>query len=260
MGRVAEAEPLLSQYRRLIGGDEPNAWYHYLSALKELKLGHGAEAIKELDSLPIQNDRRSNTHLEFLRGQCYEASRNRAKALEAYREAGTKARDMPDPWIAIARLQWADQPEEAIETLKLGLKAVPGEPRLLANLAQDLWRWQMRRPAAQRSWSEVDQVLELAGRIAPNSVEVTLVQADYLMSVGKTDAVLKLLESATDAQPADQGAGSARAAPWAVWAARPTPRTRSNRPWPPPVPSMRSTSTAPRSCSGWDTSSRPAPC
>ena len=39
MGRVDQAEPLIAQYRRLIGGEDPNAWYRYLVALKLFKTG-----------------------------------------------------------------------------------------------------------------------------------------------------------------------------------------------------------------------------
>ena len=125
MGRVSEAEPLMAQYRRLAGGDEPDSWYRYLHALKLFKTNRIAEAIAELEAIQFKIDKGLGPPFYLLLGQSYEMVRNHDKALAAYRKAAELAPEQADPWLAIARLQWAKQPAEALDTLALGLKAAP---------------------------------------------------------------------------------------------------------------------------------------
>ena len=133
MGRVHEAEPLIEQYRRLIGGEAMNPGYHYLHALSLLRTDRPEEALKELEAVQYKTDKALEPMLYLLLGQCYEAVHDTAKALDAYHRTTELAREMVEPWLAIcASLEAEAALEEAIETLQLGLKALPGDPRLLA--------------------------------------------------------------------------------------------------------------------------------
>ncbi|MDR3638954.1 MAG: tetratricopeptide repeat protein [Isosphaeraceae bacterium] len=212
MGRVREAEPLIAQYRRLIGGEAPNSWYHYLHALSLLRSNRAEEALKEVEAVQYKVEKALEPMLYLLLGQCYEGMHDTAKALGAYQKTTELARDMSEPWLAIARLKKAVRVEDAIETLQLGLKALPGDLRLLAAEIELLREQQMQRPANQRSWTELERVLERAQKASPNALDVALAQADYLASRGQTEALDDLLRRATAANPRVTRLWQARAA------------------------------------------------
>ena len=210
-GRVREAEPLLSQYRRLIGGDEPNAWYRYLDVFLLLKKNRTDEAIAELEALRYKAPKPLEPYLYYLLGRCFEASQDRVKAIDAYHRAATASPRWCDPWLAISRLQVVDNPGEAAATAEQSLVTMPDDPRLLANLALLAWLRQMRQPQARRRWDEVEKVLARARRASPGSVEVALVEADYLVSLGRIDDGLAQLEAASKLNPKSVPLWSARA-------------------------------------------------
>ena len=201
MGRVSEAEPLIAQYRRLAGSEEPNAWYHYLHALSLFKTGRPDEAAQELEAIRFKADKLLETSLYLLLGQCYEAARDESQALAAFRRTTELSHDLADPWLAIARLQWPRQPNAAIDTIALGLKAIPADPRLLAMSIHYQWQRQTQRPSAERSWDGVERALSRADQIAPGSLEVALVRSEYLQSLGKNEDSLDLLEEVTKRFP-----------------------------------------------------------
>ena len=210
-GRVREAEPLLSQYRRLIGGDEPDAWYRYLDAFLLLKKNRTGEAIAELETIRSKAPRPLEPRLDFLLGRCFEAGQDRAKAIDAYRRAATASPRWCDPWLALSQLQAVDNPDEAAATTEQGLVTMPDDPRLLANLASLAWLRQMRQPQARRRWDEVEEALARARRASPDSAEVALVEADYLVGLGRIDDGLARLEAASTLNP--------RSVPlWSAWA------------------------------------------
>ena len=162
MGRTHEAEPLLSQYRRLVGGDEPNAFYHYLNGFALLKKDHPAEAIAELEGIRYKVPRGLEPQLYDLLGQCYERVGDTAKASEAYRQA-TKAdaRSWEPPWLAMANHQAAERLDDARRTLDQALGVNPNDPRLLVGSALILWRQQVQLPREQRSWAEVEKIARI---------------------------------------------------------------------------------------------------
>lgn len=212
MGRVREAEPLIAQYRRLTGGESPNAWYHYLHALSLLRTGRGEEALKEVEAAQYRADKELEPMLYLLLGQCYEAVRQPTKALAAYQRTTELARDMAEPWLATARLKKAARIEDAIETVQLGLKALPNDSRLLAAEVELQRELQMQRPADKRSWADLERTLERAKKASPNSLDVVLAQAEYLASRGQNDALDDLLRRSTAENPKVTRIWQARAA------------------------------------------------
>ncbi len=201
IGRTQEAEPLIDQYQRLAGGDEPNSYYHYLHAFALLKKSRSDEALKELEGIVYKSDKQLEPVVYKLIGECHEALRDEEKALAAYRKASDLLPNLGDSWLAIARILWPKHHGEAIDTLELGLKAVPGEPRLLGAEIQYLWLQQMEQPAAQRSWSDVEKAIERARKVAPGALEVLLAEADVLFSREQYEALDTLLRDATKANP-----------------------------------------------------------
>lgn len=214
--RFDQAMPLIEQYRRLVGGEDPGPRYRFLKGLALLRTNKPREAIAELEPVRYTGDRRAKASapggdlesriviqplILYVLGLSYEAVGERAKALEAYQEAASMSSDWSQPWAAAANLQKDDRPEDAVATLRRGLALNPADPRLLSDLAQMLWREQMKKPAAQRSWSEVERLFAEADRVAPGSPEVAIVRADYYASTDRWEDAIGLLESAARARP-----------------------------------------------------------
>lgn len=211
IGRPGEAEPLIAQYRRLIGGDEPNVFYRYLAGFALFKQDRPAEAIAELEAIRYKAPKNLEPHVNYLLGQCHERVNDTLKALDAYRQAAKAAPQWSTPWVAIANIQAGERPSDAYRTLEQGLAASPNDPRLLVNSALLQWREQLRLPPEKRSWHEVEQALDRAEKADPNSVEAALVRADYLATLDRTDDALARLEAAAKVNPNSAPLGLARA-------------------------------------------------
>ena len=141
-GRLTEAKPLVEQFRRLTGGEVANprdqithdsndAKYHYLNGLALLKDNHPHEAIAEFRSIRFKNLKEEATHRDlggastWRLGQAYETDQDPGKAEDAYKRAAELTSDSPTPWVALARLQGATNPEQAEATLNRGLAVLP---------------------------------------------------------------------------------------------------------------------------------------
>lgn len=210
-GRVAEAEPLLEQYRRLAGQEEPGSAYLFLAGLRQLRLNRPAEAIGLLDRARRGVPPTLAALLEFALGQCYEATRDEERALEQYARAAAVDPKLPAPRLARIRLLQARRPAEARDELRRALDALGDEPGLLVSLARMEYRDQLRRPRERRDWSEVRGLVERAARLAPASSAVALLQADLLSAEGRDGEAVALLEQAAGHQKADPDLWLARA-------------------------------------------------
>ncbi|GAC1465098.1 MAG: hypothetical protein NVSMB9_04370 [Isosphaeraceae bacterium] len=200
--RVAEAQPLIDQYRRLSGGETPVPRYRYLRGLSLLKTSRPAEAVTEFEAIRYKVDKLLAPHVYFALGEAYEAVRDVPKALDSYRQAAEISNDWTAPWAAVARLQAASaSTDEAVATLRKGLAVNPNDARLLTNLAQVLWSEQTQKPKPQRDWSEVVRVLSEARKVAPGSVELALVESDYYVASDRIDDAIALLKTATGMNP-----------------------------------------------------------
>lgn len=200
-GKVAEAGPLIDQYRRLVGGDDPPPRARYLSALALLKTNRADEAIAELEAIRYKVDKALEPHVHEALGQAFEMIRAPVKAIEAYRQAADRARDWSAPWASAARLQFASSPADAFATLQRGLAIYPEDPALLIALAGLRWRQQNALPKAQRNWSEFEHVLARARKAAPGSPALALVEADYAAATDRLDDADGLLEAAARINP-----------------------------------------------------------
>jgi tetratricopeptide (TPR) repeat protein len=201
LGRVREAEPLLSQYRRLTGGEEPPAAYRYLVGLAFLKSGRIADAITELEAIRYKLDKGLEGQLYLALGQAYETSQEPTKAADAYTRSSNATGAGSAPWLALARLQANSRPGEELATLERGIATIGPDAQLLGELARAQWRKQFVLPKEKRNWADLDQVLEQGKKVAPESVELALVQADYRASLGRQEDGLALLEAATKQVP-----------------------------------------------------------
>jgi len=197
LGRPREAAPLITQYRRLSGGDEPSPACRYLMGLASLKFGKTAEAISEFEAIRYKLGKNLEGLLYLALGQAYEASPDLSKAIDAYQRATGSNAAGASSWLALARVQAIDRPGDQITTLEHGIAAVGPDERLMIELARTLWRKQMAMPADKRDWSELDRFL----KTAPPTIETTLIRAELAASQGKAEAGLALLKEATLQQP-----------------------------------------------------------
>jgi tetratricopeptide (TPR) repeat protein len=202
LGRPREAAPLISQYRRLSGGEEPSPACRYLIGLASLKLGRTAESIAELEAIRYKLDKGLEGPLYLALGQAYEASPEPAKAAEAYQRATASPGAGAAPWLALARLQAVDRPGDQVATLERGIAAVGPDERLLAEFARALWRKQAALSADKRDWSELKRALEQGRKAAPGSVELALIRADFASTAGRPEDGLAVLEAETRRDPA----------------------------------------------------------
>ncbi|WP_422931941.1 tetratricopeptide repeat protein [Singulisphaera sp. PoT] len=194
MGRVEEAEPLIAQYRRLSGGDEPDFYFKYLSAYALLVRDRANEAIKDLEAIRYKAPKGLEGRLFHLLGQAYEKVSDTAKALQAYRQATKANSHWSTPWIAIANLEGNEHLAEARRTLEQGLALSPGDPALSINLALVVLRQQLLIAKEDRNWGNVEKVLEVAHKLAPSSAEVALVEADYYLASDRPDDAMRVLK------------------------------------------------------------------
>jgi cellulose synthase operon protein C len=198
LGRPREAAPLISQYRRLSGGDEPSPACRYLAGLSMLKLGRTAEAIAELEAVRYKLGKDLEGLLYLALGQAYEASPEPVKAADAYQRATNSPAAGAAPWLALARLQAVDRPGDQVATLERGIAAVGPDERLVVELARALWHKQMAMPSGKRDWSELDRVLNTT----PDTVETVVIRAELAASQGRAEDGVALLEGATLHNPA----------------------------------------------------------
>jgi tetratricopeptide (TPR) repeat protein len=198
LGRPREAAPLISQYHRLSGSNEPSPACRYLLGLAALKSGRVAEATAEFEAVRYKLGKGLEGLLYLALGQAYEASAEPVKAADAYRRATAWPIAGASPWLALARLQAVDRPGEVVATLERAIAVVGPDERLAGELARTLWREQSARPADKRDWSALQRVL----KELPDSAEVVGVRAELAASLGKPEDGLAVLEAATRRDPA----------------------------------------------------------
>lgn len=211
LNRVAEAEPLLSQYRRLTG-DESDPRLLLLQALREESAGRPAQAIAILNRLEPKLNGPFREKLYLALGRCQQALGHQSEALQAFRQATRNAAaGSVQPWLTLAQTLMANDPDAAINAIEEGLAQTPDEPDLLIALASTQLRRQTALPRAQRRWEAFDAALDRAAKAAPNSAAVALMKADRLALDGRVEEAVALLEQAHAHNPRDTRLWVARA-------------------------------------------------
>ena len=210
LGRVREAEPLLNHTVAWSAATTRLPEYRYLVALAMVKTGGSPRRSPRWRRSATRSTRPLESQLNYLMGQAYEQTRDPAKALASYRQAGELSRRWNAPWLAIARLEGPTHPDPAVAALQRGLADSPDDPSLLANLAQACGG---ARCSSRRATRLVGlRVRRRRGkRTAPGAVDLVLVQADYLNAVGKPEDAQALLAAASKQSPDAVGIWLARA-------------------------------------------------
>ena len=198
-GRIADARPLIAQYRRLVGGD--TAMAGFLQAQLDESTGRPARAVATLEAIRDRLDERLIGMLLMARGRCYEALFDDLKAEEAYSQALLPDPANVVPRLALARVRTKRNPEEGVAELQRGLSLTPKDPALLVALAGALLRREAAKPNPRsRNWAEFDRAWTAAAGTAANS-SLALMWADRLERSGREGESLKYLTEAVAENP-----------------------------------------------------------
>jgi tetratricopeptide (TPR) repeat protein len=121
------------------------------------------------------------------------------KLYKVFLRAATGADAEEDAYLGLAgTLEARGRYDEALTYYR----RVPGDkPEVKVAIARMLFFKNMALPNDQRRWDDVDQALDTAARLAPDSPQVVLLRTDVLLARGRNDEARRLLEQARDAQP-----------------------------------------------------------
>lgn len=192
MGRVAEARPLVAQYRRLAGADD-QPLHRFLLAELEEKTGRPRRAILSLEWARDRIGDYWQAMIQMALGRCHEALWDEPRALAAYRRASQVDPRMAEPRIAAARLL-ALKPDQAAVELERGLSQTPDDPALRIAMVSARLRQQLGRPAAGRDWADFDRAMAKALESTPKNSALLLMQADRVGTSGDLAAAVRILE------------------------------------------------------------------
>jgi cellulose synthase operon protein C len=200
LGRLDEAEPLVSQYRRLIG-DDSSPMLNLLLAIQEQKAGQSFKASLRLEGLRERIDPRWRQLLDNTLGRCYSESGDLAKSTLAYRRVLQE-----NPRSIIVRVELADaltntRPQEAADIIEAGLRFFPDEPSLWVALASARLRQQEELPSTSRLWESFDKVMARAVDLAPGHPALTTIRSRRQALEGKLEDASAMLEEAIRREP-----------------------------------------------------------
>lgn len=206
--RLPPLEVTLAKLKELIGKSSPAVGL--LESRSLVAQGKWLQAKSRLESLRplVAGSDELTRQVDLYLGQCYERLGQFDEQLEANRRVLTD-----DPTSLAARvgaasaLLAAGKAEEATEEFELVARAIPKDrlpaiPQLWSPLLQLRVAAQMRRPAADRDWSSIDELLDLLQQSPGiSSTQMALLRADILVRKGETEAAADLLDDATKADP-----------------------------------------------------------
>ena len=197
-GKLNEAKEAITALRQ---GTVTGELLDYLDARILIARSQWYEAIQILErthpKLAAWPDLVKTSHL-FL-GRCYEQLGDVDRQYKAYRQAAAI-----DPLLVPARLGMASalvamgKTDKAIDEYQKLIPQAPGAGFALARLLIDQ---NLRLPAAQRRWQDVEKVLDEASRALPDSVESPILRAQVFAAQGQFGRARDLLTTTRSSQP-----------------------------------------------------------
>lgn len=139
---------------------------------------------------------------DFWLGQCYERLGNTDQQLSAFRRAVAVDRDWVPARLGLAgALVSSGRLDEAIEEYRLLMQRPSAPAAGFGLLARLMVFVQLRRPATERNWGPVEQVLDLAEQATPDATDVPILRAEALVAQAQFDAAREALLQARDKRP-----------------------------------------------------------
>jgi tetratricopeptide (TPR) repeat protein len=200
LGRLDEAGPLISQYRRLIG-DESSPMLGLLLASREQKAGHSLKAAFQLEGLRERIDPHWGRLVDSTLGRCYVDVGDLTRAALAYRRVLQE-----NPRSVVVRVELANalvpsRTREAVDVLEEGLRYSPDEPSVWVALASARLRELEALPADRRPWESFEKAMARAVELAPSHPLLTTIRSRRRSLEGRTEDAVALLEEGLRREP-----------------------------------------------------------
>lgn len=135
-------------------------------------------------------------------GLCYERLGDTEQQLTAFSRAVAQNPSWTAARLGLASaLRAAGRADEALQQYRAVSKAPDAPAETAALVARTLLMSNLRLPAAQRNWSEVERAIEQAEKTSPDGLAIALLRADLLAVQGQLAAARKLLSEARQKHP-----------------------------------------------------------
>ena len=201
-GNAAEAKSTIDEMERI--KYRPEAHLDCLKARLEQSKGNwqAARVMYEKVRPDLANTPAFLKYVDFWIGLCYGQMGNIEQQLAAYRRAVAL-----DPSLYAARLGIAEilsnsgDLDGAIQEYRQALKAGRRNAQISLALCRALVIKTLKQSPAERNWDEVNQALEAARKLAPNSVDLQLFRAEILMARNRVDDAERTLLNLRNAVP-----------------------------------------------------------
>jgi len=199
LGRDDEAATFVTQYRRLVGDEDPIL--RLLEGMQDQHEGRYSRAIERLEWARARLPESQQPFVSQCLGDCQEKQGNLEEAEKMYRIALQL-----DPKSLIlrrrlSRLLLARRPEEAAREIEQGLVSHPHQPDLLIALAQVKFREQRARAPERRNWSDFDEVIKRATAVVPQNTALILLHAERLALDAGLDQAAMFLKEVVEKTP-----------------------------------------------------------
>ncbi|MEI7782005.1 MAG: tetratricopeptide repeat protein, partial [Planctomycetota bacterium] len=208
--KLAEVEQAIARLKEAIGNSSPAVGL--LEARLLIAQNRWMQAKSRLEGVRplVAGSEDLTRQVDLYLGQCYERLGQFDEQLDANRRVLTD-----DPTSLAARVGAASallaggKADEAQGEFELVAAAIPkdrlaGVPQVWSPLLQLRVATQMKRPAAERDWSTIDDLLEVLQQSQNiSSGQMALLRADVLVRKGESDAAVDMLKTAVQADPKD---------------------------------------------------------
>ena len=209
-GRIEEVRSSLVEGRKALPEDAPAILYGEATVAMAEGRWSQALAIWERLGAMVSSDPSLARRVDIARANCHDALGDTLRAAEARRRvaAGAPGSELAK-FLEATDLEQAGRPDEAIEIIE---KLAAGLPREKLVTRPEIWRTllrmrqaaQLRRPADERDWTEIDAFVEDLigdGGLPPDAA--ARIRIDVLSARGDLEAALVAAEAAVAAYPDD---------------------------------------------------------
>lgn len=211
VGDVESTERTVAQLTSLAGGSNPAVGL--LRARVNMAQQKWLEAQRLLEEVRPQANPNSDTvrQIDLYLGQCYEKLGQFDRQLEAnQRVLSDDPNSVAARVGAAAALAASGRKEQALEEYELIFNALAAEdvsafPQLWNPLLQLRIDRQLKRPSDERTWTEVDALVDLLGaspRI--NDAQIAILRADVMVRKNRSNEAITLLREAVGKDPSSE--------------------------------------------------------